>query len=117
MRDLTGDELKLAPEWATHYLVDRGDIIYESSQLCWWVGLDEPVSNIKSFGLNENRKIKSGRFSLEGFEFSDDSIVEFNHFTDGSVELCLDSGFVVSLSKPDIVALSKDAGVTGDDLK
>ena len=57
MRDLTEKELKLAPDWATHYIVDCGDdVIYESSQLCWWVGLGELLRNF-TFDVERNRPI------------------------------------------------------------
>lgn len=38
MRDLTAEELALAPEWATHYKIDvDDDVLFESENYFLWL--------------------------------------------------------------------------------
>ncbi|AVM33035.1 hypothetical protein [Pseudoalteromonas phage PHS3] len=109
MRNLTEDELKLAPDWATHYIVDSdGSIIYESEKLCWWVGRREPLDNEGSFGNSSNRAINT--FNITQHEVA-------NHITvleNGELGV-FGSGWIID--KVRAVAIAKALGVTGEDLK
>ena len=117
MRDLTEEELKLAPEWATHYLIDDvyGFVIYESEDLCWWLDLDNPIDNY-TFDANESKPINRRSFDISEHEFGDTvGLVEL----DGG-ELTLNCGTgnnYVDLRKDDAIAIAKALGVIGDDLK
>ena len=124
MRDLTKEELKLAPDWATHYTVDSyDDVIYQSENLCWWVNLESPLSH-KNMDEGAVEIIKKP-FDITKHEFSDPawSINEidvgqgyidfYNH------ETCTDDGDDDThvLDKDDAIAIAKALGVTGENLK
>lgn len=120
MRNLTEEELKLAPDWATHYVVDSDEsIIYESEKLCWWVGRREPLNNEGSFGNLSNRTIKT--FDITKHEFSDKALESCEYEEDGGQEklLCFavdefnDCGAFFKLNKGDAIAIAKALGVTG----
>ena len=75
MRELTEEELKLAPDWAAHYFIDVSDDtpIYQSINLLWWVGLCEPVaSNRMDDGAVE---INRNPFDITKHEWSDDDVL------------------------------------------
>tara|TARA_R110002073_G_scaffold133936_4_gene281450 strand:+ start:7206 stop:7577 length:372 start_codon:yes stop_codon:yes gene_type:complete len=116
VRDLTEEELKLAPDWATHYIVDSDEsIIYESEKLCWWEGLRDPLNNERSFGNLSNRTIKP--FDISKHKFSDRDI---SMETLASDYLCLHldgKAPYVAHSKKDAIAIAKSLCVTGEDLK
>lgn len=119
MRDLTAEELALAPEWATHYIVDSGDdsIIYENAFLCWWRGLDNPIDNAVGFGEMENRPITGREFDITQHEWSDNRI-SFAFDDDGLlVEIDGDFYECAKINKKDGVAIAKALGVTAEDLK
>lgn len=112
MRDLTPEELKLAPEWATHYIADSDDsIIYESETLCWWAGLREPLNNKGSFGGLPNRSIKP--FDITKHElFKSGILIKHKNGKDLYVR-----HLMWHLDKDRAIAIAKALGVTGGDLK
>jgi hypothetical protein len=120
MRDLTEEELKLAPDWATHYSIDSGDddVVYESEGLCWWSSLGRPVGNF-NFNTENNREIDRGFVDMKHHQFSDSEVE--------SVKVFLGEGYATTVlsntayntvrqSKEDIIAIAKALGVTGEDL-
>lgn len=113
MRDLTAEELALAPEWATHYIVDSGDnsIIYESKNLCWWAGLGKPLACKR---MDEGAiAIIRKPFDITQHEFSD----EFTYF---DFELHKDRGGIIidgEVNRGDIIAIAKHFKLTAEDLK
>ena len=117
MRDLTEEELKLAPDWATHYIVDRfNDAVYQSENLCWWLGLRSPLnhSNMDE-GVTE---IIRKPFDITKHEFSEG--LSISNMCKLSVEVKFnnnDDSNYVPLHKDDVIAIAKALGVTGEDLK
>lgn len=45
MRQLTINEVAIGPNWATHYYLDNGVVIYESDTKHWWKELASPIKN------------------------------------------------------------------------
>lgn len=117
MRDLTSEELALAPEWATHYIVDSGDdsIIYENAFLCWWRGLDNPIDNIAGFGNMKNRPIAGREFHITQHEWSD--VIAEIEPESGHTLVIKSHGSWLSFDKDDVIAMARDRGVTAEDLK
>lgn len=128
MRELTEEELKLAPSWTTHYIVDsHDDVIYESTDLCWWEGLETPIDNY-TFDEMRNAPITRKPFDISEHEFGDD--IEFDELLDEEITLAVSyeqwgghiNGYsteykLISISKEDTIAIAKVLGVTGEDLK
>ena len=112
MRDLTKEELELAPDWATHYMIDFGGVIYESKQFCWWYGMGEPLRNF-TFNDERNRPIPKS-FDINNYRspLMHDSEQPFAHMS-------LVDGLRVDglVNKDWAIAIAKALGVTGDDLK
>lgn len=119
MRDLTEEELALAPSWATHYIVDSDDsIIYESVSLCWWCGLGKPIDNTLGFGKMKNRPITGRESDITQHEWSDCDLV-FNRL-DIDCNIHLDSTDVdcgIFINKTDAIAIAKHFKLTAEDLK
>ncbi len=118
MRDLTEEELKLAPEWATDYSIDTdGSIVYVSQELCWWEGLSVPQVN-HIFNGDEIRKINEKPFNITKYEFSEG--LSISNMCKLSIEVEVkdnDDCNYVPLHKNDVIAIAKALGVTGEDLK
>ena len=73
-RELTQEEIDLAPKWETHYMINEGSVIYSSYMYHWWVGLKEPIDSY--FGMNENAKpIPRQKIDITEHEFSYSDIV------------------------------------------
>ena len=117
MRDLTKEELKLSPDWATHYFIDvDDDVIYESVSLCWWKSLDNPMKNY-TFNMRKNKAINWKPFDISEYEFSDYDIYSATLFDD-ELFIC-DRDYEissVSIKKQDAIAIAKALGVTAKDL-
>jgi len=117
VRDLTPEELKLAPDWATHYFIDTSDNtpIYESENLCWWVGLGEPLHcrMMDEGAIAINRKT----FDITQHEWSDKMANLAAIMSDrGDVVIRVGSSWIF-LDKQDGIAIAKALGLTADDLK
>lgn len=115
MRDLTEEELKLAPDWATHYIVDSfDDVVYQSENLFWWVNLISPVSHNNM--IEGAVEITKKPFDITKHDFSDWEIssadFEYDEFTLRFFEVN-----AIHLNKDDAIAISKALGVAGEDLK
>lgn len=111
MRDLTEEELALAPEWATHYFIDTSDDtpIYESKNLCWWAGLGKPLpcKRMDEGAIAIIRK----PFDIAQHEWSDKLARVM--FLPEANKICFEG----EIYKKDAIAIAKALGVTAEDLK
>lgn len=109
MRDLTEEELKLAPSWATHYQVTKsGNVIWESK--------DKYQTVIMSKPRKQNSKLSLCRpinkpFDITKHEFSD--AVGFVECDGSELTLSCTGSNYVELYKDDAIAIAKALGVTG----
>lgn len=134
MRDLTQEEIDLAPDWSTHYSVfDDGDIMFESDEFYMWLFVSGDMS-IKEHCNEmepESRPIPRKPFDISEHEFSDGGIAinTVNHVKGQPLSIYMpdeyysvESGrcgrFEVefTLNKADAIAIAKALGVTGGDL-
>lgn len=119
MRKLTEEELKLAPEWATHYTVDCcNDVIYQNGNLCWWSGLSLPLGHNKinptAKPINKPKK----QFDITKYDFSDCYVLKAELEGGCSLSFELQShelGFV-SFNKNDVIAMARALSVNAEDL-
>lgn len=125
MRELTEEELKLAPEWATHYTIDGyDDAVYQSENLCWWVNLESPLShNNMDKGAVE---IIKKTFDITKHEWSDeakDCHILFNtpSWAGGDLQICIadPNGNYADdvLIREHAIAIAKHFGLTAEDLR
>lgn len=122
MRDLTEEELKLAPDWATHYYIfDDGDILFECMNECTLysivlgIMLDVmPCNGVCSKSKEVNRK----PFDITEHEFLE-SDIQLAEIVGGRLRLHLMSSDLpyVDHSKKDAIAIAKALGVTAKDLR
>lgn len=113
MRDLTEEELKLAPEWATHYHVNHNEsILFESDEkYCLYEKSTGLTSTVGCVGVcKESKPILRKTFDITKHEFSD-KLAEYL-FLPGLNRLC----FKGDIRKQDAIAIAKVLGVTGEDL-
>ncbi len=122
MRELTEEELKLAPDWATHYRCNSSEIIFESKNQWMAIGFSFPF--IKRGPFKHQSKLtkcksipefKAKSFDITKHEFSD----TVQHVESDGCELslyCVDGFRHVELYKDDAIAIAKALGVAGDDL-
>ena len=119
MRDLTEEELKLAPDWATHYWVHDGKVMFESVDLFQLLNnreLTDSYSNDSGYITSFAVEIKRKPFDIGEYYFSSSNI-------NGCIVDCgfLNLSFSVSergcfFDKDDAIAIAKALGVTGEDL-
>ncbi len=113
MRDLTEEELKLAPEGATHYYAfDNGDILFECSEKCCMYKINYGLTgSLDCNGVcKESKPITRKPFDITEHEVS-------NHVTvleSGDI-VVFGSGWIIN--KDRAIAIAKALGVTGEDLK
>ncbi len=117
MRDLTKEELKLAPDWATHYyayadgdilfecdskfaLYDKGRGLMSPSEGCRGVCSESALLNRKPFDITEHELFTSG--ILMKHKNGKDLYVNY---------------LMWKLDKDRAIAIAKALGVTGEDLK
>lgn len=126
MRELTKEELKLAPDWATHYHANHNEsILFECHyQYCLYekgAGLTVPVG---CFGVcKESKPIPKKPFDITKHEFDDPawSINEVNaehgYIDFYNHETCTDDGDHEShsINKDDAIAITKALGATAED--
>ncbi|QGJ84288.1 hypothetical protein [Pseudoalteromonas phage XCL1123] len=124
MRDLTEDELKLAPEWATHYWVHDSKVMFESVDLFQLLNngeLSDTFSNDSGYITSLAVEIKRKPFNISEHEFSCENFKACKPSWIGDdlqVEI-IDSDFThheALLNKTDAIAIAKALGVTGKDL-
>ncbi len=121
MRDLTEEELKLAPEWATHYSVIHGcKILFESDlKCCLYENKTGLTHSIECNGVSPSSRPIIG-FCFVKHSFSDDE-VRFAKVSRNKSHVTItlsESAFgTVRYNKSDAIAIAKALGVTGEDLK
>jgi hypothetical protein len=123
MRDLTEEELKLAPDWATHYQFGViGNLIFISlrKMLAW--NVNTPLSmavdlEYCSHLVDKHKPIERKPFDITKYEFSEG--LSISNMCKLSVEIEFkdnDDCNYVPLHKDDVIAIAKALGVTAKDL-
>lgn len=117
MRDLTEEELKLAPEWATHYYIYAdGDILFESKEMYQMLGFTSVIKDIPNVSIECATII---RFDISNYKFSDKE-VKSARLVDGGdylkTTLSNTSFNTLMHNKDDAIAIAKALGVTAEDL-
>ena len=130
MRDLTEEELKLAPEWATHY--DSDYIKAHPVKLCFF-------NDLQAVNVFKNGVVGEPYFNEVGISDSDRELpirktfdISEHEFSCESVKACkpswvgddlqisiLDGDFThhdAVINKQDVIAMAKALGVTAKDL-
>jgi len=120
MRDLTEEELKLAPGWATHYHANlNGSILFECKDRCCLYEKEGGLTrSIECNGVcKESKPIHPKKpFDISEHEFSD-SYVYNAYCGSGNLSLFEDTGLrMIKINKEDAIAIAKALGVTGEDL-
>lgn len=126
MRDLTKEELKLAPEWVTEYLIGSStDVAYfispASNKMMLNIGKREVMDFDSLYREDELRPIHRNHFDITEHEFSCENFKACKPSWIGDdlqVEI-IDSDFThheALLNKTDAIAIAKALGVTGKDL-
>lgn len=115
MRDLTQKEIDDAPDWATHYSVAAdGCVMYESSGLIIWTGLDSPRCNIAISATAKPIPRKQEAFDI--YQAKTSSGIKFTGANSMYVNVnYLEESAVVA--KIDVIALAKHFNLTAEDLK
>jgi len=127
MRELTEEELKLAPEWATHYFAYRdGDILFESDSksTLYSSQLNGMLPVIETSGACSKSKLFRPSFcDASKYAFSDNRL----SFSGGTFDACIDAcdccdGTVAEVvnfdfNKDDAIAIAKHFCLTAEDLK
>lgn len=119
MRDLTEEELKVAPEGFDEYGFNRsGQVFFFNRKLGCAVieGIDEVLNLSPShYAFDECKPIKRKQLDITQHEWSD-VIAEIE--TDSGHTLVIKShGSWLSFDKDDVIAMARDRGVTAEDLK
>lgn len=129
MRDLTAEELALAPEWATHYQFGvLGNLIFLSlrKMLAWNVNLPMSLTvdlDDCSHLICNPKPIQAKKFDITQHEWSDCRNLQFAGRDEGLDTLCfkvdVGDGVVAffDLDKDDSIAIARALGVTPEDLK
>lgn len=118
MRDLTKEELALAPSWATHYYAHDDKVVFESPahfQMLKDGALSERLNNATGYITSMAVEIKRQPFDISKHEWSDDDVL---------VLRCSDRVIAfqnhdenVYLARFDAIAIAKHFGLTAEDLK
>ena len=121
MRELTEDELALAPDWATHYYAfDSGTIQYESADL--YVRFFKKTGRFgvercnKEYGIS-GVVIPRKPFDITKHEFVDLEIGQAEINGDGIQLNMVDNSRPAIIYKRDVIAIAKALGVTAEDLE
>jgi len=118
MRELTPEEIKNAPDWATHYLI-RGTVFMWESEDSW--SHYEAKRVMQNHGLATAAKpIPHKEFDISAYEFSDNDIlsVELQESVSDSHVYFEFKREVDQLfhSRNDIIAMAKSVKLTASDL-
>lgn len=133
MRELTEEELKLAPEWATHYYAySGGDILFECEykNALYSEILGFMWREMLSTGIcDRSEPLPKKPFDISEHKFSD-SKLNFDGFSDGALVLSAEyeqwvgdlNGYSleelpINVNKDDAIAIAKHFGLTAEDLK
>lgn len=121
-RQLTKEELDIAPKWATNYTVVReGEIIFESKD--FFKILKEGSLGLKfkqfSSGIQgSSQPIPRKAFDLSKVKWSEASdISSVSGFLDESLEVEYNYGLILYETKQDVINKAKSIGVTAEDFK
>ncbi|QAY17964.1 hypothetical protein [Pseudoalteromonas phage C7] len=125
MRDLTAEELTLAPEWATHYSVNTSS---NWISVCFFserrvVNLtDGKIGGVyfNEFGIEDGDReiVRVKPFDIAKHDFSYKKLL-FSEFINEKLELMVKdhpSPVFFNVDKSDAIAIAKALGVTGEDL-
>lgn len=123
MRELTEEELKLAPEWAKFFHVDSyDDILFWDGNMCYtWMTelhIDSELLNHWPEKL-PFKKLTRNNFDISNYKFSDLN-VRLSNLSSSKVELAVEAcglEYFMTQDKKDIIAIAKALGVTAEDLK
>lgn len=117
MRELTKEELELAPSWATHYSFGNNNSLwFEGKNRCATVENNKLNVVIVGMGINENSKpIPRKPFNIKKHVFSD-HIVSGCHLSNDLCVVFNACSHGLNLTKQDAIAIAKALGVTGEDL-
>ena len=123
MRDLTEEELKLAPDWATHYFImgaDRALFVDKENRKASDLDMIKsntcPASYSNWFDDLDLCELKPKKpFNITKHEFG--GTVGFVECDGSELTLNCTGCNYVELYKDDAIAIAKSLGVTGEDLK
>lgn len=118
MRDLTPEELKLAPEWATHYFIYAdGGVLFESKDMYQMVGLPSVIKDIPNISIECAPII---RFNISNYKFSDKQVKRVRVINDGEclVTMLFNTSLnIITHNRDDAIAIAKHFRLTCEDLK
>ena len=121
MRDLTKEELGLAPDWATHYNVldGCGAVLFESAGLfIWSAALKEgraPILNAEVLG--NSMPIIREPFDIKNYE-CEDKYTQIAFVNKDYIDInCCEDEMAVRITKRDCIALAKALNITAKDLE
>lgn len=120
MRDLTEEELKLAPSWATHYWIHDNKIMFESEAYFQLLGdgvLGCRYSNAAGYVSSHAQEFSKKPFDITKHEFSDSRITLDCVDGEGDINIYYQENYDFYINKQDAIAIAKAHGVTGEDLK
>lgn len=118
MRELTKEELDLAPSWATHYVITGNNYVMYESEYHWCTS--EDFSRCCNSKVSHDAKpINRKPFDISEYEFSDKDLSISGICAKRLIEIKINDCGINSygtLNKQDIIAIAKALGVTGEDL-
>ena len=119
-RQLTQEEIDIAPEWATHYLVgEYNDILFQSDD--YFQRLEDGLLNVKVTQVTSGISRKAQPIPRKAFDISE------YKFTSGDINIIHDDGglfievdsdrsLFAEIKKCDAIAIAKALGVKPEDL-
>lgn len=115
MRDLTPDEIKAAPDWATHYVTDDACLRWSDHSHFQWVGGHKMEHN--NYFIIQPVPIPRKEFDISEHEFSEGGISVISvDVDDDRLTLCVGHS-EGDFTKKDIAAMAKALKLTPEDLK
>ena len=125
MRELTKEELELAPSWATMYKVVECEIassytlFTDGKNRSQWIYHDtkamSPIS-IGDIARFDTKPINRKPFDIREHVFGD-HIVSGCHLSNDLCVVFREQSFGLNIKKQDAIAIAKALGVTGEDLQ
>ena len=123
MRELTEEERRLAPEWATHYFILDVDKVFFANKeskkgltLIMINGYGSYQPYIGCFCDDDLVEINQKPFDITKHEFSCDSFYSVE-LRGGMIELEGEYCVNYTLNKKDVIAMALHFGLTAEDLK